>query len=381
MTARKVVIPDVGEGGMDVVFVQWFVSEGDFVNEGDELFELDTAKANVSVQASARGFVVGLAASPDDEVERGQVVAQIADEREQNSEPAAAEAPATGAADEQTLAEDTAAATSAPTALPSPGRPSETPVSQASPASTPASPKAKHLARSLGVDLASVAGTGWVTADNVQAAHAAQASGVNAPDTRDHGDSRVIRAARQRVMATSAMASWLQSPHASISTSLERNPQLTAHSLVDLVTAVASALTMVDGINVRWDGQSAVERTSQTIGLLSKTDSGLILTQIEGNRSTHSAHAQAVEEASMRAKRGVLTPEDHDERSLTIMWIDTTSPMTGTSVLPHGDSAMVVAVSSDERLGLTLTVDHRCIDLATAARFLDTVASSLKEHP
>ncbi|UTT63682.1 2-oxo acid dehydrogenase subunit E2 [Microcella humidisoli] len=351
---------------MDVVFVQWYVSEGDFVNEGDELFELDTAKANVSVQASESGYIVSLSASPDDEVERGQVVAKIADEPVDVSvlpQEGASMKPAVELTTHESPVESMSRAS----------------VEGAGSSSPFVSPKAKRLARDLGIAVPNTSRGQWVTTDTIRSTSQDPSRSSGTAREPALNETTAIRAARRRVMATSSMASWLQAPHASLSTSIAADPRVRTLTVHNLVLASTVALSAVRDINVRWDGQNAVERPGVSVGLLWKTPSGLVLTRVDGNEKAPSDQLKEVDAARSRAQRGVLLPEDHDERSLTVMWIDADSPMTGSSILPHGDSAMIVAVSTSTDLGLTLTVDHRCIDLADAARFLDSVATFLKE--
>lgn len=78
-----VIVPDVGEGGMEVAFARWVRSEGDEVREGDPLFELDTAKAIVEVQAYVSGRLTGLQVVAGDIVALHQVVARIETASEQ----------------------------------------------------------------------------------------------------------------------------------------------------------------------------------------------------------------------------------------------------------------------------------------------------------
>jgi pyruvate/2-oxoglutarate dehydrogenase complex dihydrolipoamide acyltransferase (E2) component len=73
----EVVVPQVGEVGMEVVFVRWLRSEGDLVHEGDPIFEVDTEKSTVEVQAFASGRLIDLQATEGEVVEPLQVVAAL----------------------------------------------------------------------------------------------------------------------------------------------------------------------------------------------------------------------------------------------------------------------------------------------------------------
>lgn len=72
-----VVVPEVGEGGMEVTFVQWLRSDGDEVREGEDLFELDTEKTTLVVEAVASGVLCDVKVAAGDIVEPRQVLATI----------------------------------------------------------------------------------------------------------------------------------------------------------------------------------------------------------------------------------------------------------------------------------------------------------------
>jgi pyruvate dehydrogenase E2 component (dihydrolipoamide acetyltransferase) len=158
--ASDVVIPEVGETGMDVTFVRWLKAAGDPVAEGDVLFELDTDKTVVEVEAWTSGTLVDLRVGEGDVVAPRQVIARILAPGEtagnagtegvddldptthDSPHPAVGERPGDGAS------------SSVPGAPP--GAASVPPGA----AATAASPRARRLARERGVDLAAIAGTG-----------------------------------------------------------------------------------------------------------------------------------------------------------------------------------------------------------------------------
>jgi 2-oxoglutarate dehydrogenase E2 component (dihydrolipoamide succinyltransferase) len=73
---QPVEVPQVGESVTSGILAVWNVSNGDYVNEGDELFELETDKATLPVPATASG-VISITVQADTEVEIGTVVAEI----------------------------------------------------------------------------------------------------------------------------------------------------------------------------------------------------------------------------------------------------------------------------------------------------------------
>lgn len=163
--AVDVVVPEVGEVGMDVTFLGWLKAEGDTVRAGEALFELDTAKATIEIEAAVEGVLGDLAAAAGDIVTPHQVIARIVDPGES---PAPVEA---RAADVPGLPGEPAA-TPAASAATQPGQVGASPPSRA-PGAAGASPRARRLAGQHGVDLARIAGTGpdgLVTERDVRAA-------------------------------------------------------------------------------------------------------------------------------------------------------------------------------------------------------------------
>lgn len=152
--AVEVVVPEVGEAGMDVTFVRWLKEEGDSVAVGEILFELDTEKTVVEVEAWATGTLVDRTVSAGDVVSPRQVIGCIL---------APGEAPAGGRPSITTTA---GSAPGAESSFPGPeAAPDDvaTPDSRQPAGSAPtggASPRARRLARDRGINLASVIGTG-----------------------------------------------------------------------------------------------------------------------------------------------------------------------------------------------------------------------------
>jgi pyruvate/2-oxoglutarate dehydrogenase complex dihydrolipoamide acyltransferase (E2) component len=75
--ATDVIVPEVGEVGMEVTFVRWLREVGAAVNAGDSLFEIDTAKAVLQVEAYVDGTLADLRVKEGDLVAPHQVVAII----------------------------------------------------------------------------------------------------------------------------------------------------------------------------------------------------------------------------------------------------------------------------------------------------------------
>lgn len=90
---HEIIMPALGMAQDSGVIVQWLKAPGDAVAEGDALFEVETDKATMEVEAQAAGFLTDLRAKAGDDVPVGQVIAVISDKPETDGTPASAPAP------------------------------------------------------------------------------------------------------------------------------------------------------------------------------------------------------------------------------------------------------------------------------------------------
>jgi 2-oxoglutarate decarboxylase len=163
----QVVMPEMGESVTEGTVLEWHVSEGDEIGEGDTIVEVSTDKVDAEVPAPTSGTVAKLLAQPDEEVKVGQTLAEIAP-----GQKGAAEADHPSAADAQRAASEDGdsgdAASGASTRTESDaGR---------------ATPVARRIAAERGIDLGAVNGSGAggkVTKEDVLAA--ADGKGEGAP--------------------------------------------------------------------------------------------------------------------------------------------------------------------------------------------------------
>lgn len=363
MTRREVVVPDVGEGGMEVVFVRWLVEEGQTVEIGDELFELDTAKANLSVQAFAAGTITGLAAAPDDEVERGQVVAVISPE-------------ASGEHEAPTAEKDVSPVDQTPSpVLPAAALEERREEQSSSPRGERfISPKVKHEARIRGLDLSTLTtsnGAGWITSRDLD--------GVRAPmDERAASSAPAANKPQHSLAASMATTSWVQVPHTSVQYLLKVSLSDDSGT-VTMVSAIARALSELPELNVRWDGRERLVRSGIAVGLSVTVGDRQVVTRVPATGQDAGGLGRDTLKAISRARNGVVVPADHLERSLVFQHVEAHHCYSTGAIVPPGDSAILVAVTSREGTALSLTVDQRAIPLATAIRFLDLLTSILEK--
>ena len=184
MTRHEFLLPDLGEGIAEAEVISWFAQEGDEVKEHQPLLEVQTDKALVELPAPVTGILVSHGAPVGGVVKLGGLVATF--ESDSAVEPAAAALAA--AAPAATVAPPATAASAAIVASPAAGEqdgPAAAPVPL--PGARPlAAPTVRQLARDLGIDLASLSGSGpggrIVREDVEQAASGAPAASTATAD-------------------------------------------------------------------------------------------------------------------------------------------------------------------------------------------------------
>src|ERR1700740_759258 len=199
--AISVVMPALEMAQETGKLIAWRKKEGEPVSKGEPLLEIETYKAVVEVEAPADGVLAGIKASEGADIPVGQTIAWIVAPGEQPPADTASVAPA-------------ARATSQPKSEPSHSAPTHDAASSAA-VSAQISPKARRLAKELGVDIAAIHGSGpggEILASDVQAAAAAPMAPPSSSSSRGSGTVEVPTSLG-RIMAERTTQSWTTVPH------------------------------------------------------------------------------------------------------------------------------------------------------------------------
>jgi 2-oxoglutarate dehydrogenase E1 component len=182
-------MPEMGESVTEGTVLEWHVSEGDRVAEGDTMVEVSTDKIDAEVPAPADGTIAKIHVQPDDTVQVGQALAEIA---------------ASGRSE-----------SAAPAASQDAARPPAAPVAPGRAENGRASPVARRIAEARGVDIARVRGTGpggKVTKDDVLAAADGDGAAAAAAPEAAAGEEKPLRG--PAAMLAAAMNESLEVPTA-----------------------------------------------------------------------------------------------------------------------------------------------------------------------
>jgi pyruvate dehydrogenase E2 component (dihydrolipoamide acetyltransferase) len=374
--------------------VKWLKGEGDRVEKGEALYELDTDKVTQEVEAEASGVLLKIAIA-EGEVPVGRTIAVIGEEGEDVPEveeaPRAEEAEAEPEPEPEPEAEVPEEAPAAPAPHRDGGR-------------VKASPLARRIARERGIDLTALHGTGpegRIVAEDVERAEAAPA-GAPAPVAVGEVERRELTSIRKTI-ARRLTEAW-QIPVFQLQASADMTrlnalvERLRADGLKTTVTDVltkvcAAALLRHREVNAQWTDEAILLYPTANIGLAVATEQGLVVPVIRGaERLTLAEITTARGDLVTRARDGKLQRADLEEGTFTISNLGMYRVEQFTAVLNPPQAAIVAVGAIEERavpvdgeiavrptMTLTATFDHRAVDGAPAAEFLQTVKELLEE--
>ena len=430
--ATEFKLPDLGENIASGDVVTVFVSEGDVVKPGQALLEVETDKAVIEVPCPPGGLVSKVLVKKGDTVKVGQALVLLDAAGTSPAPKPAAPAPAIPAPATQAAApapKPVAAPAPAPAPAPAAVPPApkaavvveEPPVVTAPAAVDPAGPAVRRLARELGVDLARVKGSGpagRIIREDVIAAvrHASAApAGRSRPESTsterdDWGPIRREQMSRMRKTIAANMVRSVQTiPHltnfddadvtelealrkASAPEYAKNNLKLTALSFV--IKAVSLSLRQHPVVNAMIDIEKGeiVYKDYVNVGLAVDTPRGLVVPVLRGcDQMSIPQVAQAIADTAEKAKNAQYGIEDLRGGTFTISNLGAVGGVYSTPIINWPEVAILLLgrsrkmpVVHDDRveprlmMPLSLSYDHRVIDGAAAARFLNEVIDYLE---
>jgi pyruvate dehydrogenase E2 component (dihydrolipoamide acetyltransferase) len=424
-------VPTTGNAGEDAVLVEWRVAQGATVSEGDILVVLETAKAEVEIEAPASGQILQLNFSEGDEVAEFALLAVIGEPGEAitgdgSTAPAAVSAESAAPAD--AVAPTTPATTTA-TALPAePAAPTRAPATIVK-----ASPRAKLIAHRNNLSLAGLPGSG-------PGGRVIIADVLAERDRLQRGQAPAVPSASQTVAATPVAAATptTVAPTASaqlatvgayesipvrgarkvtatrMHESLQNTAQVTLTRYADagallgyakrlkeateaaglprigvndlLLFATAKAVAKHPEANATFDWNEIRRYSAVNLGFAVDTGQALLVPVIPNADSLSLGQLAAAARGSIdKARSGKLTMPEMDNGTFTVSNLGSLGVHWFTPVL-NPPQACILGVGATQQfypdgpqlLPLSLTFDHRCIDGAAAAVLLADIAASIQ---
>jgi pyruvate dehydrogenase E2 component (dihydrolipoamide acetyltransferase) len=415
--ANEVKLPRLGQGMESGTIIKWLKAEGDQVEKGEPLYELDTDKVTQEVEAEASGVLLKITVT-EGEADVGTTIAVIGEQGEDVSaiegdaaQPVAEVAEEEGSPGAQREPERErgreATASEQITEIREPAQ------GNGAGARIKASPLARRIARERGIELGSLKGTGpegRVVAEDVERAATgtpAQPS-TPAPAAAPPGEvERVPLTSVRRTIARRLTEAW-QAPAFQIAMSADMTRAQELHdrlaervkegeakpTVTDILTkACAAALMRHRAVNALWAEDAIELHPNANVGIAVAIEAGLVVPVIhQAERLAIAELAAARADIVTRARDNKLRQEDLDGGTFTISNLGMFGVEQFVAVL-NPPQAAILAVGAIESkavptatgfesrplMTLTLTCDHRSLDGATAADFLRTVKAFLEE--
>ena len=416
-----VTVPELAESITEAVVGTWLKAQGDQVEEGEQLVDVETDKVILEITAPQSGQLESIKKQTSDEVQSNEVLAVI-DTGKRGSKSSSASAKQPQAVMQSPAREEVAATASAAAGVAS--APEARPEPKDSPAPAPAapsktSPAVRKLAAEQGVDLQGVASTGKrgrVTREDVKAhIEAAQVP----PDTaqprafpegqEERHTRRVPMTALRRSIAKRLVASQHQS--AMLTTfnevnmtnildlrkryreSFEKSHGVKLGFMSFFIKAVIDALKAYPVINASVDGDDIVYHDYFDIGVAVSTERGLIVPVVRdaGRLSFSEIEGRIVDFAS-RARENRITIEELTGGTFTITNGGVFGSMMSTPIINPPQSAILGMhaiqnrpvvhdgeIHSAPMMYLALSYDHRIIDGKEAVQFLNQAKNTIED--
>ena len=392
--------------------VRWLKQEGDRVEKGEPLYELDTEKVTQEVEADASGVLLKIAVQ-EGEVPVGETIAVIGEE---GAVVAAEAAPDETPQEEGSRApardEERERAKEAPEPKPEPERePEPEPEPSTTDGRVKASPLARRIARERGIQLAQVRGTGpegRIVAEDVERAAAAGPVPAAAPAAAATAEPEVEQLTSIRKTIARRLTKAWEAPvfQLVVSADMTRAQEVrerlvermregeTKPTVSDLLTKIcAAALLRHPTVNAHYADETVTRYSSADVGIAVATDRGLVVPVIKAaDRLTIGEIAAARADLVARARDAKLQQTDLEGGTFTISNLGMYGIDQFVAVLNPPQVAILAVGAIEEKpvvvdgeleilpqMTLTLTCDHRALDGSVAAEFLGTVRELLEE--
>jgi len=396
--AKEFKLPDLGSGLQEGQIVNWLVNVGQEVTTSDDLCEIETEKAVIEIPMPYAGTVLELRAEAGDMVQVGSVIAVIGGSGEST---ASAEAPAgEPSVSAQPVVEEVAPApTLVSTATTATGR-------------VKAMPSVRRMAREYDIELASVAGSGkhgQITRKDVLAILDNRPAAASAPAQQAPAESASSQfepfSMIRKTIAARLSKSWQEIPHVFTRMEIDATRLLVVRkALIEeldtkipieaiLVKACLPALNEFPAFNATVVDDGLELHQHYNIGLAADTETGLVVPVLKNaDQLSLREMVAAMLDLLPRAVERKATPEELSGATFTVNNIGALGHMMGTSIIPHGTTAILSVGRAVEKpvirdseiviapvLEVTLSFDHRAIDGGLAQRFMNRVCENLEE--
>ncbi|MEK9845783.1 pyruvate dehydrogenase complex dihydrolipoamide acetyltransferase [Thalassospira sp.] len=421
----KVLMPALSPTMTEGTLAKWHVKEGDTVESGDVIAEIETDKATMEVEAVDEGKIGKiLVAEGSEGVAVNEVIALLLEEDEDESALDGADTSAAGAAP-AAEAPSEPASSSAPAQSDAPAKASPAPAAPVSGGDRiKASPLARRIAANDGVDLASVTGSGprgRIVKRDVEAAKSAKpaaesasaekaapsapaaaaapaASGWNPDLTGLPEYEEIPNSGMRKTIARRLTESKQQVPHFYLTVDCELDNLLATRKQLNekagdgvkisvndfVIRAVSLALKKVPAANSIWTDKATLQCKKQDISVAVAIDGGLITPVVRDAGSKGLAEISSEMKAlAGKARDGKLMPEDYQGGTFSVSNLGMFGIKEFSAIINPPQGCILAVGAGEQRpvvkdgalaiatvMSCTLSVDHRAVDGAVGAQFM-----------
>lgn len=411
-------MPKLSDTMTEGTVVKWHKQAGDTVEIGDIIADIETDKATMEMEAFDEGTIVAIKVQEGTKAPVGEVLAILAEEGE-DADAASSESSAPAPAEEPAKQEAS-----------TPAAPSST--SSAAPATTAdgdrikASPLARKIAASKGVDLSTLTGTGpggrIVKADvegaksspaPASSAPAASAAAAPAPQaikpTVSDEDKVIPLSSMRKIIADRLLTSKQTIPHFYLHVEVDAAPLMALRKQVNaqaeqthgnkytvndfIVKAMINACVAVPEVNASYTGDSIVQFANVGVSVAIAVEDGLVTPVVKQAQTKSLLQiSQEIKDMAVRARDKKLKPNEFDGGTITISNLGAWGIESFDAIVNPPQAAILsvggiiekpVSVNGEIKSGLRMNIglscDHRVVDGAVAATFLNEVKKLLEK--
>lgn len=408
-----VLMPRLSDTMTEGVIAGWHKNVGDTVKKGEVLADIETDKATMELESYKDGVLLYQGAQPGEKIQVNDLLCIIGKQGlDVNGIVAAVKA---GGSQTTEAAPATAATASAPAASPAPA-PAAAPAAVVNEGRIFASPLAKKIASEKGIDLRYVKGSGdngRITKTDVNAytpaasaTPAAQGSSpVAAAPAGVVSFDEVPVSQMRKTIARRLSESLFTAPHFYLTMTIDMDAAVAARARINEVApvkisfndmvlkATALALKQHPKVNSSWLGDKIRYNHHINIGVAVAVEDGLLVPVVRfADTKSLSQIGAEVKEYAQKAKDKKLQPADWEGSTFTISNLGMYGIDQFTAIINPPDSCILAVggisqvpvvkngqVVPGNIMKVTMSCDHRSVDGATGAAFLQTLKSLLEE--
>ena len=409
-------LSDTMEAG---VIAAWHKKVGDAVKKGEVLAEIETDKATMELESYKNGTLLYIGAEKGEKIPVNALLCIIGEKGKVDVDVVVAAVKAGGSATTTTTAPAPTVETAAPTTVAATAEPVAS-----SNGRVKASPLAKKLAKEKGIDISHITGSGdggriiKADIDHYQPAAPAASAALStaAPETKavvpvftpvagQEGYTDIPNSQMRNVIAKRLAESKFTAPHFYLKMEINMDNAMTARAQLNesspvkisfndlVVKAAAMALRQHPAVNASWMGDKIRRHHHVHVGIAVAIEDGLIVPVVRfADQKTLPQIAAESKELAGKAKNKKLQPNEFTGNTFTISNLGMMDIEEFTAIINPPDSCILAVGRIREivvKIGdgfavsnvmmLTLSCDHRSVDGATGAAFLQSVKKFLEQ--